>query len=80
MKHFYIVLCEYVLYLYINVLLFIIIRGTNNMKYSIIIPVYNSEICIRKRLDSISKQIFNDFEVIIIDDGSTEGNKNLKIK
>lgn len=50
------------------------------MKYSIIIPVYNSEICIRKRLDSISKQIFNDFEVIIIDDGSTEGNKNLKIK
>lgn len=40
--------------------------------YSIIIPVYNQERFIRQCLDSIVTQTVKDFEVIIIDDGSTD--------
>lgn len=42
------------------------------MKFSIIIPVYNSSNYIIRCLDSIKKQIYNNFECIIIDDGSTD--------
>lgn len=45
---------------------------TTNPKISIIIPVYNSEKFLNKCLDSIVNQTFKDFEVIIIDDGSTD--------
>ena len=41
-------------------------------KISIIIPVYNTEKYIEKCLNSILNQTFNDFEVIAIDDGSTD--------
>ncbi|GGE11983.1 glycosyltransferase family 2 protein [Sphingobacterium cellulitidis] len=40
--------------------------------FSIIIPLFNAENYIEKTLESISKQNFNDFEVIIINDGSTD--------
>ncbi len=43
-----------------------------NMFFSIIVTAYNVEKYIRKCLESIRKQIFEDFEVIIIDDGSTD--------
>jgi len=39
---------------------------------SVIIPVYNSEKYLRLCLDSILSQRFKDFEVILIDDGSTD--------
>lgn len=39
---------------------------------SIIIPVYNIEKYIEKCLDSILDQTYEDFEVIIVDDGSTD--------
>lgn len=39
---------------------------------SIIIPVYNAEKYLCKCLDSIIKQTFTDFEVLLIDDGSTD--------
>lgn len=44
---------------------------------SIIIPVYNAEKYIRRCLDSILRQAFQDFEVIIVNDGSTD--KSLEI-
>lgn len=40
--------------------------------FSIIIPVYNSAKTIRECLESIVTQSFPDFEVIIVNDGSTD--------
>lgn len=42
------------------------------MLFSIIIPVFNSEKYLRKCLKSVLKQTYSEFEVIIIDDGSTD--------
>ena len=41
-------------------------------KISIVIPVYNVEKYITQCLESVQKQTFKDFEVIIIDDGSPD--------
>lgn len=40
--------------------------------FSIIIPLYNKEFPIRQTLKSILLQTYTDFEVIIVDDGSTD--------
>lgn len=42
------------------------------MKFSIIIPVYNVEDYVAECLDSVMNQSFRDFEVILINDGSTD--------
>lgn len=44
---------------------------------SIIIPVYNGAAKIAKTLESIKKQSYQDFEVIIVNDGSTDGVDNV---
>ena len=41
-------------------------------KFSIIVPVYNLEKYIGKCLDSIFKQTYKDFEVIVVNDGSKD--------
>lgn len=42
------------------------------MKFSVILPVYNSEKYLGKVIKSVLKQSFSDFELIIIDDKSTD--------
>ncbi|MGY6767825.1 glycosyltransferase family 2 protein [Ligilactobacillus salivarius] len=42
------------------------------VKVSIGIPIYNVEAYLRECLDSIMNQTFKDFEVIMVDDGSTD--------
>jgi glycosyltransferase involved in cell wall biosynthesis len=42
------------------------------MKFSIIIPAFNVEIYLRQCLDSVLTQSFTDYEVICINDGSTD--------
>ena len=42
------------------------------MRFSIVIPNYNSEKTIIKLLDSIKKQTYKDFEIVIVDDMSTD--------
>lgn len=41
-------------------------------QFSIIIPVYNRGKMISDTLESISKQTFTDFEVVVVNDGSTD--------
>ena len=47
------------------------------MKYSIIIPVYNVENYIKKCLESIKGQTYKNFEVIIVNDGSKQNEKEI---
>lgn len=42
------------------------------MKLSIIVPLYNKEKEIKHTLDTLFNQSFSDFEVIIVNDGSTD--------
>lgn len=42
-------------------------------KISIIVPVYNKNKYIPRMLECITNQTFRDFEVLIVDDGSTDG-------
>lgn len=44
-------------------------------KVSVIIPVYNVEEYLRKTLDSVVNQTLDNFEVIIVNDGSTDGSQ-----
>lgn len=48
-----------------------------SFRFSIIIPVYNAERTIRKCLKSILTQSYNNFELIIINDGSTDSSKKI---
>lgn len=48
-----------------------------NPKVSIIVPVYNREKTIGPCIDSILSSIFTDFEVLLIDDGSTDTTRNV---
>jgi len=42
------------------------------MQFSIIVPVYNIENYIRECVDSVLNQNFDDYELILVDDGSTD--------
>lgn len=44
-----------------------------NPKISVIVPVYNVEKYLHRCIDSILAQTFTDFELLLIDDGSTDG-------
>ncbi|MFA7615942.1 MAG: glycosyltransferase family 2 protein [Weeksellaceae bacterium] len=47
------------------------------MKLSVIIPVYNSEKYLDKCIDSVLSQSFIDFELLLINDGSTDNSGNI---
>ena len=42
------------------------------MKISVVIPVYNAEKTIERLLNSIEKQTYSNYEIIVVNDGSTD--------
>ncbi|MGX8685809.1 MAG: glycosyltransferase family 2 protein, partial [Spirochaetales bacterium] len=60
------------------------------MRFSIVVPVFNSEKYLDKCLKSLLGQSFDDYQIILVDDGSTDEsgkicdkavnlNKNVKV-
>lgn len=47
------------------------------IKVSVIVPIYNAEEYLKQCLDSIQRQTLEDIEVIMIDDGSTDGSSEI---
>jgi glycosyltransferase involved in cell wall biosynthesis len=47
--------------------------GERTPEVSVVIPIYNREAYLRRALDSVLAQDFVNFEVICVDDGSTDG-------
>lgn len=47
--------------------------SSNNPLVSVIVPVYNVEKYMRQCVDSLVKQTLSDMEIILVDDGSTDG-------
>lgn len=47
------------------------------IKYSFIVPVYNTEKYLKKCLDSLVNQTYKDFEIIVVNDGSTDKSSSI---
>src|SRR5699024_2245764 len=52
-------------------------KNTNNIKVSVIVPVYNTELYLERCLNSIINQSFKDLELIIVNDNSTDNSSNI---
>ena len=51
--------------------------STNKIAVSIICPVYNAQKTLSRCVDSILSQSFEDWELILVDDGSTDGSSDV---
>ena len=46
-------------------------------KISVIIPVYNCEFCLKETVESVLLQSYGNFEILLVDDGSTDNSLQL---
>jgi glycosyltransferase involved in cell wall biosynthesis len=46
-------------------------------RVSVIVPVYNAESYLRRCLDSILNQSYSDLELVLVNDGSTDGSADI---
>ena len=49
----------------------------SNISVTVLLPVYNGEEYLREAIDSILAQTYTDFELLIINDGSTDGTERI---
>ena len=47
------------------------------MKFSIVVPVYNVEHYLEQCLESLQAQNYGDYEVICVNDGSTDSSRDI---
>ena len=47
------------------------------IKVSVVVPIYNAEKYLKQCLDSIVNQTLKEIEIILIDDGSTDGSAEI---
>ena len=50
---------------------------SNEITFSVIIPVYNTEKYLGKCLDSLLNQSYSNFEALIVNDGSTDASEEV---
>lgn len=50
---------------------------TKPIRFSIVVPAYNAEECLSACLDSVLSQSYSPYEVIVVNDGSTDGTLGL---
>ena len=51
--------------------------GNSIVKISVVVPVYNVEPYVVRCLETVVAQSFDGFEIILVDDGSTDGSAGI---
>ncbi|MHC4527215.1 MAG: glycosyltransferase [Planctomycetota bacterium] len=53
------------------------VKGKMEPQVSVCIPTFNRKDYLRQALDSVAAQTYNDYELIVLDDGSTDGTQEM---
>lgn len=64
-------------FIFIKLYSFILKLYRNPPFFSVIMPTYNRAFCIKKAINSVLNQAYENFELIIVDDGSNDNTENL---